>query len=260
MKPIILIKLGGSSITNKDIPYKIRSIAIRKFARQLKRVLRKNTLIVSHGSGSFAHTSASKFGGMKGYKDKLGIAKVSADAARINQIVTDIFVEEGLPAVSLSPMSMMTARKGRLSNNFFEVLEEVIKQSLVPVVYGDVIWDKDWKSTIFSGERTISEIANYLLSKKYKILKVIQISETNGVYDLKGKTIEKIDSSNFSKIGKIFTNNGKIDVTGGMKHKVETAYALAKRGIHTTIISGQGQNELFKAILNKKVKGTLISI
>ena len=35
-------------------------------------------------------------------------------------------------------------------------------QGLIPVIYGDVIWDKKWKSTIYSGETTLNKIGIYL--------------------------------------------------------------------------------------------------
>lgn len=260
IKSLYIVKLGGSSITDKNTPYKARKNVIQNLAQEIKKSGAKNGLIIAHGSGSFGHTSATKFGGKKGYKSKIGIATVSADAARINQIVTDIFVQEGLPVVSLSPMSMIIAKNGKLDSSFFRVIEEVLKQGLIPVVYGDVIWDKAWKSTIFSGEKTISEIVLFLMKNGYKVEKVIELSQTNGVYDSNGKTVEKIDSKNFNKIGFSFTKGDRMDVTGGMKHKVEVALDLAKKGVNTLIISGQNSKDLGRALREQKVKGTLISL
>jgi isopentenyl phosphate kinase len=260
-KSLYILKLGGSSITDKNKPYRARKSAIRSLAREIKKSGRGLNLIIAHGSGSFGHTSAAKFGGKHGYESRIGIATVSADAARINQIVIDIFVEEGLPVVSLSPMSMMVSKKGKLDSSFFTAIEEVLKQNLIPVVYGDVIWDKAWNSTIFSGEKTISEISLYLLTKGYKIRKVIELSETKGVYDLKGNTINRIDRKNFRKIGANFTKSGRIDVTGGMKHKIEIALDLSrKEGIDTLIISGRDPKDLEKALKNQEVEGTLVSL
>jgi isopentenyl phosphate kinase len=259
MKPIILIKLGGSSITDKSTPYKPRKNVIRRLANEIKEAGNKNSLIISHGSGSFGHTSAIKFGGIHGYKSKIGIATVSADAARINQIVTDIFIGEGLPVVSLSPMSMIISKKGKIDSNFFQVMEEVLMQGLIPLVYGDVIWDKSWQSTIFSGEKTLSEIAMYLMSRKYKVSKVIEVGETAGVYDKNGKTVNIINSRDFNRVGISFTKNGKIDVTGGMKHKVETALDLASKGISTIIVSDRLGN-LKKALNGQRIEGTTITL
>src|SRR3989344_5723934 len=113
MKNVILVKFGGSIITDKNIPYKARPDAIRSLAKELKRV--KNvSIVLAHGQGSFAHTSAKEFGGKKGYKSKWGIAKVARDAMEINRIVMDILIEEGVPAVSLRPMSMIQTSAGKI--------------------------------------------------------------------------------------------------------------------------------------------------
>jgi isopentenyl phosphate kinase len=257
MKEITLIKLGGSVITDKNTSYKARISTIKRLAREIKNS-GISSLILAHGSGSFAHTSALKYGGKKGYESSWGIAKVARDAMEINRIVMDALIDEGLPAVSLRPMSMIMTSEGKLDKNMFEIMEEVISQSLIPVVYGDVIWDKKWKSTIFSGETILSQIGIYLAKKGYKISKIIQVGDTNGVYDLKEKTISLITKKGWGKIKGCLFNNKRADVTGGMKHKIKNALEIAKIGIDTLLINGNIINELLNAILGKTVKGTSV--
>jgi len=43
-----------------------------------------------------------------------------------------------------------------------------------------------------------------------------------------------------------------------MQHKVKDALKMTNLGIETLLINGKTKNELSKALLNKKVKGTLI--
>src|SRR3989344_8960985 len=199
MKNITLIKLGGSVITDKDTPYKAKISVIRRLAKEIKGS-GITSLVIAHGSGSFGHTSAKEFGGKKGYKNKWGIAKVARDAMEINRIVMDILIDEGLPAISLRPMSMMMTSAGKVKDHFFKIIEEIINQDLMPVIYGDVIWDKKWKSTIYSGETTLNEIGKYLMKKGFNVDRIIQVGETNGVYDDKGKTIPQITKKNWASI------------------------------------------------------------
>ena len=255
-KSVILIKLGGSSITDKNIPYKAKKNVISNLAREFKKADKKYSYIIAHGSGSFGHTSASKFGGKKGYKSKIGIATVAKDATWINQIFTQIFVEENIPIISLSPRSMIVSDNGKLSDQFFQVLDEVMSQDLIPVVYGDVIWDKDWDSTIFSGEKVLSEIAVYVLKIGLKFDKVIEVGETNGLLNKDGETIDLINNENWKRNKKnVFVAEN--DVTGGMMHKIEEALKLSRLGIKTILISHEN-NDLLNAIDNKKIKGTSI--
>ena len=256
MKNIILIKLGGSIITDKRIPYTAKISVIRRFAKELR--VFNNNIILAHGSGSFGHTSAVKYGGKKGYKNLKGIAKVAGDAMEINRIVMDILIKEGLPVVSFRPMSMILTNEGEVENSFFEPIEAALNQGLIPVVYGDVIWDKKWKSTIYSGETILNRIGIYMKNNGFIIDKIIQVGETNGVYDDKKNTIPVITNKTWPNFKKFVFGLKVNDVTGGMEHKVEDALKMADLGIKTFLINGVIKNELSNALLNIKVEGTLI--
>ncbi|MBI2031407.1 MAG: isopentenyl phosphate kinase family protein [Candidatus Levybacteria bacterium] len=255
-KKLILIKIGGSAITHKNIPYKVRTESLKRIARNISKV--KNIrMIIAHGSGSFGHTSASIYGGRRGYKNRMGIARVSKDAFDINKIVVDALIKEKIPAISIRPMGIITAAGGMLEKSFFSSIEKMINQNLVPVLFGDVIWDSKWKSTIFSGETILSKIAEFFINKKYNIEKVIEIGETDGIYDDKKRTIPLIDKVSWPKIKKFIEKSDRPDVTGGMIHKAETALALAENGVKTFLI-GNRKNSFYSAIIGKSVKGTVI--
>lgn len=255
-KDLIIVKLGGSVVTDKTRPYKIRAAALKRLVKEIKKA--NVNILVVHGSGSFGHTSAKKYGGKKGYLSKYGIAKVSYDARAINAVVMESFLKEKMPAISLSPMSFTITRAGKLKEDLFKVVDLVLDQQLIPVIYGDVIWDTQWRSTIFSGETTTFYLIKYLLKNKWKIDKVIQVGVTDGVYDEREKTIELINDKNKNLFrANIFKSKGA-DVTGGMYHKVEQAMKISRLGIKTNIINGLRKNALYNSLLNRKVKGTII--
>lgn len=257
MKKVVLIKFGGSIITDKSIPYKARPDVIRKLAQELKGI-KDFSVVLAHGNGSFGHTSSKKFGGKKGYKSKWGIAKVASDVVELNKIVMDILIEEGIPAISLRPMSMVLTSAGKIESSLFEIVEEVLNQGLMPVVCGDIIWDKKWKSTIYSGETTLNEIGIYLSKKGFKVDKVIQVGETNGIYDDKGRTIPLINKGNWKNIEQYVFNSKRADVTGGMQHKIENSLSIAGKNIETWIINGIMPNELTNALYSKNIRGTIV--
>jgi isopentenyl phosphate kinase len=93
---------------------------------------------------------------------------------------------------------------------------------LIPVVYGDVIFDNQQKTTIFSGEKTLSHICRYLQKQNYTVSKVIQLSDVDGVLDHNKKLIPQITFDNWKKVKGFITNGKVVDVTGGMTHKVES--------------------------------------
>lgn len=250
-KSVIIVKLGGSIITDKTKPYTPNIMALKRLSSDIKKA--GVPVVIIHGQGSFAHTSAAKYGGKKGYKSTLGVAKVFNDAMKMNSIVMDALIDAKIPAVSFRPNSLFLSKKGQVMKNNLEPVVEAINQGIVPVMYGDVIMDTEWKSTIFSGETSSYYLVLFLLMKKIEIAKIIQVGVTDGVYTDK-KTIPKITVNSYKEIKKHLLAPLTTDVTGGMQHKVEEALKLAKLGIPTQIINGTRKNELFKALSGVKLQ------
>lgn len=121
-----------------------------------------------------------------------------------------------------------------------------------------MIIDKKIGCTIFSTEKVLSILAKELL-KNYKI-RIIYVTNVDGVYDEKGKTIPVITDKNFKSLKSSIIGASGVDVTGGMLHKVEESLKLAKEtGIETLIINGNSPGLLKDAVLGRKVLSTLIS-
>ena len=116
----IFLKLGGSLITDKTKVEHAHKAVIRRLAREIKAALNARPdlqLVLGHGSGSFGHVAAKKHGTRDGVQDRsgwLGYAEVAAAAARLNQIVTDVFVAEGVPVVSVPPSASARCEDGTL--------------------------------------------------------------------------------------------------------------------------------------------------
>ncbi len=256
MKEVKIVKLGGSLITDKSQAYVFKPEIVRSLAKELGRII--SPLILIHGSGSFGHVSAAKYGGARGYKSRQGIAKVSRDAMEINRLVMDVLIEQGVPAVSVRPGGMILASEGEQVKHRFEIIEEILNQRLVPVLYGDVIWDTEWKSTIFSGEKISADLIKFLLSQGWKISKVIHVGNTDGVYDQNGDTIPLITADKFESIKEFIEDVQYADVTGGMNHKIEESLAMSKLGIQTYIIDGNRESELTDVLEKNETKGTVI--
>jgi isopentenyl phosphate kinase len=261
-KPIILIKIGGSLITDKNKPYTVNREALKIIVQEVKKASAVDkTLIVGHGAGSFAHVPAKKYQTHRGIRDESsyrGIAEVADVAAQFNRIVMKELLEQGVNAVSVSPLSSMVAKNHKLSTLYSLSLELLIQNNLLPVVYGDQILDEEVGCTIFSTEKVLAYLALHLKKKGYQIERIIQCGQTSGVYDLDGNTIPEINSANFSVYKQALGGAGGVDVTGGMLHKVEETLELAKQGIPGLIIDGIMHGTLSDAISGKEVKGTRI--
>lgn len=262
MEKLILIKLGGSLITDKNKPFTAREKVILKLGKEIKEAKKKfpGKIIIGHGSGSFGHTLAAKYQTQNGVvnKDSIeGLSLVADVAIQINRIVIKNFLKIGLPVFSLAPASFLTAKNQKLNEVFLFPFLELLKRGLIPVIYGDVILDLKRGCCIFSAEKILDIIANNL-RKEFNILRIIHCGDTHGVYNQTGETILVITQGSFKKFRRMIGGSAATDVTGGMLHKVQESLKTARFGISSLIISGKRSGNLKKAILGEKVKGTLI--
>jgi isopentenyl phosphate kinase len=158
-----------------------------------------------------------------------------------------------------SPASFLISDANRYSKSYIDPIKKALQIGVIPVVYGDVIIDKVRDCTIFSTEKILSILARELKGD-YKI-RIIYATDTDGVYDEKGKTIGKITPANFNRIKKAIMGAGGADVTGGMIHKVEESLKLARETkIVTLVINGVKKGNLTSALLGKNVLGTRIAV
>src|SRR4030065_1960481 len=136
-KPIIL-KIGGSVITDKNGELAARTEVINRLAEEIAKANAKNLIIV-HGGGSFGHPTGQKYGINEGLKDdaqKVGFAETHHVMTVLNGLVMDALVWHEVPAVSITPSSCVITENGRIK--FFEdtILKALLKMGFAPVLYG----------------------------------------------------------------------------------------------------------------------------
>lgn len=261
MKNLVLIKLGGSTITDKNTYKKANYEKIQQLAAEISDAMNQSDdlLLIAHGGGSFPHFPAAEYktkDGLINDRSRIGLAKVREACLELNLIVISELIKAGVPAVTIEPFGSITTRDKSTDQVFLQPFLNTLNHELVPIVYGDPLSDSEIGCTIYSGE-TILNILALKLQNMFKIKLIIEVGKTNGVYDENGKTISELNEQNISEVRKILTGSHGTDVTGGMIHKVDEALNLAKHHIPTLLISSD-ENNLLKAILDQAVIGTWI--
>ena len=264
MKKMVLVKFGGSLITDKTRPFTPKLKIINRLCLELARARKKSSklLIVGNGGGSFPHQPAVEYRTAEGIVDKnsfYGMAVVEDVAVQLNRIIISQLLKINEPAFGINPSSLMITQNGEIKKAFLPPIEKLLELEMLPVVYGDVGLDTKMGCCILSTEKILNYLALRLRQKGYLVEKIILTGITDGVYNAQGKTIQKLTPGKFKKLKKNIKASNGIDVTGGMSHKVSQAVKLAKIGIKTLIINGQVAGNLEEAILDQKTKGTLIS-
>lgn len=265
MKRLVLIKLGGSLITDKSRPSTPRLDVIKNLVQQIKDVLaedRELQLVIGNGGGSFPHYPAVEYGmkeGMRTEKQKKGFCLVQDTASELNRLLVRELLNAGLTAVSCNPSSMIIAREGKVKSFFFEPINMALKNNIIPVVYGDIVFDEVNGSHIFSTEKILDEVALRLAEQGTTVSQIIHVTEVEGVLDGKGAVIPLITKENVSEVLRFITETKGFDVTGGMLHKVQQSLVLAEKGISSMIMSGMKEQDAVKrALLMKQVTATII--
>ncbi|MFQ6136466.1 MAG: isopentenyl phosphate kinase [Candidatus Hydrothermarchaeales archaeon] len=257
---MIILKLGGSLLTDKREKFSVRKGVLERVAKEIK-IGAKDGLIIVHGGGSFGHPIATEYKLEKGMKDRnqiIGVALTRKAMGEFNQRVIESLVRHDIPAVAVQPSANIICRDGRISEMDTGVIERFLELGLVPVLYGDVVLDKNRGFCVLSGDQIISYLAEHLEAEK-----VILCADVDGVFDKNPKEfkdaqlIDKINASNFEEVlSKLKTPSG--DVTGGVKGKVLELVRLANRGIESVIINGSIPDRLKGALMGEEVIGTRI--
>ena len=266
MYELVFLKLGGSLITDKSREATAREWIIRRAAREIKGALEARPdlrLLVGHGSGSFGHFVAQRYGLLdEGPPNWRGYAETGAAAARLNRLVTDIFLAEGVPVVSIQPSASALCSDGELIGLATEPIELTLGHGLVPLVYGDVALDEVRGCSIISTEQIFAYLTNRL-----EPTRIVLAGEVEGVFtadplrDESAQLIPEISRQNFDQVELMLAGSHGFDVTGGMLAKVRTMYALVREhpALKVQLISGRQPGVIKRALLEPDLdEGTTI--
>ena len=234
MKKLILIKLGGSIISDKTKINKARFNVIKDLSRQVKNFLRNDknlSIIITTGAGGFGHPVA------KIYEHNLeeGLPFIKDAVKAINQIVIESLNKEGVRAVSVEPSEIAQYKNKEIVSLFHGFIVGLLEKNIIPVFHADLVDDQKLGISILSMDKFLVDLAIFFKNKNYEVEKVIFAGTTAGVVSRVGTTIKKITKKNLSKIKEVFYKGKGINVTGGMKYKVEQCLRLAEEEIDSYI-------------------------
>ncbi len=243
---MILIKLGGSIITNKEKPLSARRKTIDNLVKSLKKI--NEPIVIVHGGGSYGHYWSVKYDMHTKERryDLRGVSIVKNSMIELNKIILDSFLKNKLNPYCLPPTDFMTGNKP-ISKKVKEI-EKISKSGLIPVTFGDALWYGQNKTFILSGDKIMTYLAKILKPK----LCIFVLNE-DGVYaDLKSKELIHELKGEHPSI-----SENKMDVTGGMTRKIEESSQISKMGMNVFFVNGNKPERIVKAVKNRKFEGTL---
>jgi len=243
---MILIKLGGSIITNKEKPLSARRKTIDNILKQIRKI--KEPKIIVHGGGSYGHYWSVKYGmHTKPAKyDLKGVSVVKNSMIELNKIILDAAVKNRLNPYSLPPTDFMNGNRSIKSKIL--TINDIAKSGLTPITYGDALWYGQKKSYILSGDVIMTTLAKALKPR----LSIFALN-VDGVYsNMKSKKL----IYDFRKEKPSISTN-KMDVTGGMTRKITEAVKMSRSGLKVFFANGNKPQRITDAVSGKKFEGTL---
>lgn len=259
MKTITLLKLGGSLITDKRQERTYLQDVMQTIAHEIAQIRSEvGPLILGHGSGSFGHFEARRYGTIEGVataEQWQGFCQVAHAASELNHHVMTTLLAAGIPAMRLQPSSLMLAENSVIRTMHTETLLAALQAGLLPVVFGDVSFDSARGGTIASTETVFTHLAANLPVKR-----VLLAGDVDGVLDEDESVIAHIHGGNYQQYASVLKGSGGTDVTGGMLTKVSDMLALAKDhpGLEIRIFSGRVPGNIHKALSGQPI-GTKIT-
>lgn len=251
---MLLVKLGGSVITDKSKPLTPRTKDIKRLAKEISTFEGKKVIV--HGGGSFGHIKAAKYKLKKGFKgdwQRAGICSVQKDMRKLNGIVSDAFEDLGMHVISIPSGTVAIFNEGKLKDFQSDIFMHYVNLGITPITFGDVVVDKTKGIDICSGDDIMLRLA-----KDLKADRCIFVTEVDGIFSnfppAKGepplKVIRPGDKIKFRK--------GNVDVTGSMKRKLKLMHKIASPSCRVDLLNGLVPGRLKDALAGKKFVGTTV--
>jgi len=273
MRELVFLKLGGSLITDKTRAYTVRLDRLEALMVEIKSALSASSelsMLLGHGSGSFGHFAVKDHllgrpnpFAAKGDHEAVaaywrGYSEVRYRAAELNQHVMDAVHQAGIPAISLQPSAMVQTEDGAVSNWDLTSVQAALESGLVPVIYGDIVFDSRRASTVLSTEALMIHLAPQLHPKRILLAGIEAAVWAD--FPERHRPLERITPRSWQGIAARVGGSHGTDVTGGMKAKVEEMLALVGRmpGLRVQILSGEEAGNVRRALAGAPL-GTVLA-
>lgn len=255
---MILVKLGGSVITDKSKLRKFRRPTCDRLSNELATA--KDRLLAVHGAGSFGHIEAKRHQLQHGYRRESqiqAVASVQRDVRELNLRVLESLIDAGVRAVSIPPASAGTFSGGKMQSFSKSAFQVQLDLGLTPVSFGDVVPDSTMGFSICSGDLVMEALA-----KAFRPELVVFVADVDGVFDRDPKAsrnavlISALDGRELRKLRKTGSKNA--DVTGSIYGKLERMLAISEYCEKCMIVNGNVPERLKDVLAGREVVSTLV--
>lgn len=227
---LVFLKLGGSLITDKNVPRHAKQDVLDRLTGEIDAALKEQPdlkLLLGHGSGSFGHIPADMFQTRRGVNSPAqwrGFAKVWYEARSLNNLVMESLHAREIPAIAFPASSQVVSESSRIIAWDTTQIRTTLNNSVLPVVFGDVVFDRAIGGTILSTEEQFEYLA--AIMKPERILLAGIESGVWKDFPTRNDLVKTITPENLPQVHPNLTSSESPDVTGGMRSKVQSMMNL----------------------------------
>lgn len=256
----ILVKLGGSAITDKNKFKSARIDVIKNLSEEIGQIYREVTkkIVLIHGGGSYGHPLASKFKlymGLTCEESKIAASRTIDAMRELSMLISRLIREQNVPVVPIQPSAIAINKSTRLHKMSIDTILKFLELDMPPLLWGDVVYDEDLGVSILSGDEIVSYLALQLNASM-----VIYGSDVDGIYrDFRNRkgVYRIVNDENIAEVIEHIAGGLKTDVTGGMKRKFEEILKIYEKNIPIYIVNATKKGHLYKTVKEKVILGTL---
>ncbi len=266
---VIVLKIGGSVLTDKNEPSTPRPEQIERIAGEIA-AGRSEPLVLVHGAGSFGHHQAREYGlkaGLNGRSIR-GIVPTHNAVRALNDMIVGALYDRGVCAAPVHPLSTCLLKDGRIERMGVDVIRQMLADDLVPVLHGDVAVDAAKGIDVLSGDQLLGYLARALGAGRvglgtnvdgvYAGIRAADAGTHTSGNAKDFKIIRAITPSNLGEVKASLAGSGGVDVTGGMYGKVMELMELARAGIPSRVFNAERPGNVARFLKGEGVEGTTI--
>ncbi|TES95411.1 MAG: amino acid kinase [Promethearchaeota archaeon] len=268
---LIVLKLGGSLLTDKSTAYKLKEKVLKAVAAEIKECIDLDlikSLVIIHGVGSFGHPPVLKYNLHKGFRNKDQLMSMSKTQQIVNEFrktIATTFIEEGVPINLMHASSMVVGSKLVITDHTFTSLKGFLSLGMVPLIGGDMMYDTSMGFSVCSGDQLAVVLSRVLHAKQ-----LLFATDVPGVFDKdpkSGEDAQLLRDININEIEQFLGNTDdttKTDASGKMRGKLLSLasikdriqeglevviLSMSRKGVLKNYLKGE-ENELTKIIYN----------
>ncbi|MBI5959876.1 MAG: isopentenyl phosphate kinase family protein [Chloroflexi bacterium] len=254
MTQVKILKIGGSVLTHKHGDSELNDTALDAAITDIRRWRAENpsqVLVFLTGGGSFGHPLASRYrvNAPTPEKDPLGFLRTTTNMHGMGHQIAQRFLDQDVPFFPIAPSSIFFTDQGRITESDLAPIIHALDNGLIPFLWGDAVFDHSHTYRILSGDQM-----SMFLGERLGTGDLLFGTNVNGIFtrdpqtDPAAEQIARVDDQNYQRVLESLTDSRSVDVTGGMRGKIEEIHAVQKRPLMCIIYNALLAGNTYRAL------------